>query len=49
MRTTSPARTCRVDERGGRVGDLVADLDAAVHRARVHDELAGPQARGVMP
>src|SRR5258706_13652239 len=31
------------DERAGRIRDLVGDLDAAVHRAGVHDERVGLQ------
>ncbi len=33
------------DQRRGRVGDDAVDLDAAVHRPRVHHELAGAHAR----
>ena len=36
---TTPISTCSPDHRQGRVvGDGAVDLDAAVHRARVHDE-----------
>ena len=37
------------DERGVGVGDARVDLDAAVHRARVHDDLARPHALGRDP
>ena len=42
MRTTRPARTWSIDERGFRVGDARVDLDASIHRAGMHDDLAGP-------
>ena len=41
-----PGPHLRLDQRVGRVGDARVDLDAAVHRARVHHLLAGPQPLG---
>ena len=46
MRTTSPLRTWRSMSDSGGVGDRRVDLDAAVHRPRVHDLLAGPEPLG---
>ena len=46
MRTTRPGRDLLGDQRRGGVGDVAVDLDAAVHRPRVHDELARAHARG---
>ena len=42
MRTATPMRTwVSISETFGIVGDGAVDLDAAVHRAGVHDERAG--------
>ncbi len=41
MRTATPLATCSVMSDARAVGDLGRDLDAAVHRARVHDERVG--------
>ena len=46
MRTTSPARTWSTTSAASRVGDARVDLDAAVHRARVHHALAVAQPLG---
>ena len=52
MRTATPLRDLVDDHRAGQVGHLGADLDAAVHRAGVHDERVVAQAstrRAVRP
>ena len=41
MRTATPVRHLLEDDRARPVGDLARDLDAAVHRARVHDDRVG--------
>ena len=41
MRTATPLVTCSRITEYGSVGDLAGDLDAAVHRARVHDDGVG--------
>ena len=46
MRTATPLATCSVITDAGQVGDLGRDLDAAVHRAGVHDERVVGQAVG---
>ena len=44
----TPLATWRVTSARGRVGDARVDLDAAVHRARVHDQGVGAQPRGAL-
>ena len=42
MRTTTPAATCSVISDLGESIDLAGELDTAVDRARVHQQLTGP-------
>ena len=44
MRTATPLRTWSVIDRRGQVGHLGGDLDAPVHRARVHHQGVGRRA-----
>ena len=44
-----PRANLRLDESIARVGDPRVDLDAAVHRARMHDLLSGRSRSGVTP